>query len=139
MNLLTTISKRLFLLVILFAVSCSSPQKLLMQEWKVDTVEFIDSLNTLTPAQKTSLTENLKNKVRFTFLPDSVFQVKNENEILKGKWWLSKDKKHLVTDINGKSAEAEIYLLKKKSFRIESEGELNQTFIFNCIPVTNTK
>ena len=57
------------------AMSCASTQKLLCKSWKIDDVQFVDSLNTFTPAQKEMLSKALKTQVTFVFATDSIYKV----------------------------------------------------------------
>jgi hypothetical protein len=130
--------RKLIPLLLIFIAACS-PQKALLRTWKIDDVMFIDSLNTLPEEQKKMLTHNLKSNLQFTFLPDSAYQVRTGSEIVNGKWWLSKDKKTLFTTTQQGTIESKISELNKSKLRFESAGEMNQSFLFSCSPVTDKK
>lgn len=119
--------------------ACVTPQKAVMQTWKITDVVFLDSLNTLPEPQKKMLTNNLLTNVQFSFLADSIYKVKSGSEQVNGKWWLSADKKTLFTTTPMGTVESKVHELKKKSFKFESNGELNQAFLFTCAPVTDKK
>jgi hypothetical protein len=131
--------KKLTPLLLIFLAACLSPQKTLLKTWKIDDVVFLDSLNTLGEQQKKMLTYNLKKNLEFTFLPDSVYQVKSGAEIVNGKWWLSADKKSMFTTTAQGTVQSKIYELKKGIFKFESAGDLNQSFLFTCSPTTAKK
>ena len=131
--------KKLFPIVLILFAACISPQKALMQTWKIEDIVFLDSLNTFTIEQKTTLTNNLKNDIQFSFLADSVYRVKGKEQAVDGKWWFSADKKTLFTTNPQGTIESKIYELKKIKFRFESQGDKNQSFVFICSPVTGTK
>ena len=132
--------KHLFVLSIpFFLTACSTPQKAILQTWKINDVQFLDSLNTLPEMQKDIITLKLKKDIQFSFLPDSVFQVLSGSEIRNGRWWFSADKKTLFTSTQQKTIESKIYELKKKSFRFESAGDINQSFLFTCSPLVTDK
>jgi hypothetical protein len=131
--------KKLSIVLLVFLSACMSPQKTLQRTWRIDDVVFLDSLNTLPEQQKKMLTYNLKKNLQFTFLRDSAYQVHSGSEIVNGKWWLSSDKKSLFTTTQQGTVESKIYELKKKQFQFESAGELNQSFLFTCSPVTDKK
>ena len=63
------------ILLLLFLAACSSPQKILMRTWKIDNVDFLDTLNTLSQQQKMMVTQELTKNLKFTFMPDSLYQV----------------------------------------------------------------
>ena len=135
--------KFLFLFIpICFIASCSTPQKLICNTWKIDEVQFLDSLNTFTPSQKEMLTKALKTNLNFTFLLDSTYRVTSSGETHSSKWWLSSNDKgktlYTVTP-DGKIAEGKIIELKKNFFRFESNTEANQGFLFTCSPVITKK
>src|SRR5687768_2585561 len=131
--------QKLIPLLLVFLAACMSPQKALMRTWKIDDVVFLDSLNTLPEQHKTMLTYNLKKNLQFTFLPDSAYQVRSPDETVNGKWWMSADKKSLFTITQQGTVQSKIYELKKGSFQFESVGDLNQSFLFTCSPVTDKK
>ena len=135
--------KFLFLFIpICFIASCSTPQKLICNTWKIDEVQFLDSLNTFTPSQKEMLTKALKTNLNFTFLPDSTYRVVSGGETHNSKWWMTtgKAEKILYTVTpEGKIAEGKIIELKKNFFRFESNTEVNQGFLFTCSPATTKK
>ncbi len=130
--------KHLFPFLLCFAVGCSSSSKLLLNTWRVNEITFVDSLNTLTDLQKKNLAGDLKKNLQFTFYADSAFQVRNANDVVNGKWWLSRDKQTLFTQMQGQITPAKVYEVKKGLLRFESAGEYNQTFIFDCLPVATT-
>ena len=123
-----------------FLAACSTPQKAILQTWKITDVQFIDSLNTLPEKQKDIITSKLKKDIQFAFLPDSVYQVVSSTEVINGKWWFSADKKTLFTTAKEKTISSKIYELKKKGFKFESTGEdINQSFLFTCSPLVTDK
>lgn len=126
-------------LLLLLIAGCTSSNKLLLHTWRVNEVTFVDSLNTLTDLQKKNLSVDLKKNLQFTFYHDSAFQVRNANDVVNGKWWLSTDRKILFTQMQGQITPAKVYEIKKGLLRFESAGEYNQTFIFDCLPVTTDK
>ena len=82
----------------------------------------------------------LKDNMTFSFYADSTFQVKNENDVINGKWWMNNKEKLLFTFINGQQTESKILLLKKSELQFVSSSENNQPFTFYCVPaVTNKK
>lgn len=100
----------------------------------------MDTLNTLPEKQKDIIATKLKNDIQFAFLPDSVYQVVSGTEVINGKWWFSADKKTLFTNAKEKTISSKIHELKKKGFKFESAGEdVNQSFLFTCIPVVTDK
>lgn len=125
--------------VLFFLASCSTPQKAILQTWKITDVQFMDTLNTLPEKQKDIIATKLKNDIQFAFLPDSVYQVVSGTEVINGKWWFSADKKTLFTNAKEKTISSKIYELKKKGFKFESEGDMNQSFLFTCIPLVTDK
>ena len=127
------------ILLLLFLATCSSPQKILMRTWKIDNVDFLDTLNTLSQQQKMMATQELTKNLHFTFLPDSMYQVTSKNEVINGKWWMSADKKTMFTSTKQGDAQSKVIELKKKKFKFESAGEMNQTFRFYCTPAPTTK
>jgi hypothetical protein len=131
--------RKLTPLLLLFLAACMSPQKALLKTWKIDDVVFLDTLNTIPEQQKKMLTHNLVKNLQFTFLKDSAYQVISGTEIVNGKWWLSGDKKSLFTTTQQGTVESKIYELKKNTLKFESIGELNQSFLFTCSPVTDKK
>lgn len=131
--------KYLAIISVCFLAACTPSQKLLMQTWRVTDVVFLDSLNTITEKQKKILTYNLKKDMQFSFLPDSAYQVKNVNDVINGKWWLSKNKKSLFTTNQQGIMESKIYELKKDQLKFESKGDFNQSFVFTCVPLTTGK
>jgi hypothetical protein len=131
--------KKISPLLLILLAACMSPQKALMRTWKIDEVVFLDSLNTLPEEQKKMLTHNLKKNLQFTFLRDSAYQVRSEDETVNGKWWLSADKQTLFTTTQQGMVESKIYELKKSTLQFESDGDLNQSFLFTCIPVIDKK
>lgn len=130
--------KYFFPFLLCIVAGCSSPSKLFLNTWRVNEVTFIDSLNTLTDLQKKNLAGDLKKNLQFTFYADSAFQVRNANDVVNGKWWLSRDKQTLFTQMQGQITPAKVHEVKKGILRFESAGEYNQTFIFDCLPVVPT-
>jgi len=129
-------------LLLLFVASCSSPVKMMCNTWKVDDVQFLDSLNTFTPAQKEMLTKSIKTTLVFTFSADSSYQVRSSGEVHNNKWWLvttKNGKLFYTTTPEGKMAEAKILELKKNYLQFESAGEENQSFRFTCSPIPAKK
>ncbi len=123
-----------------FLAACSTPQKAILQTWKITDVQFLDSLNTLSEKQKDIITSKLKNDIQFTFLADSAYQILSGTEVINGKWWFSADKKTLFTTTKENTVSSKIYELKKKGFKFESAGEdMNQSFLFTCIPFVTDK
>jgi len=130
------------ILLCLFA-SCSSPSKMLLKTWKIDDVQFLDSLNTFDVAQKEMLTKSLKSTIKFTFLPDSAYVVRSSNDVINSKWWYT-GKKGMYTlytiGSDGKTVKSKIKNLKKNYLQFETESEeANQGFLFTCTPVTDSK
>jgi len=123
--------------------SCSSPVKLLCNTWKIDSVEFIDTLNTFTPAQKEMLTRSLITSLRFTFKADSSYQVVSGTEVHNSKWWPAynrAEKRFYTVTPEGNTVESKIIELKKNFLKFESgSAEPNQGFRFTCSPVTGSK
>jgi len=124
------------LLLLFLMASCSSPVKMMCRTWKINDVQFLDSLNTFTPAQKEMLTKSLKTNITFTFFPDSSYQVTSSGEVHNSKWWFTAGKNGFYTITpEGKTIEGRILELKKNYLRFESAGEENQNFRFTCSPV----
>ena len=93
----------------------------------------------LSEKQRNIITSKLKNDIQFSFLSDSAYQVLSGSEVINGRWWFSADKKTLFTTTQQKTVESKIYELKKKGFRFESAGDLNQSFLFTCSPIVTDK
>jgi hypothetical protein len=131
--------KKLMPLLFVCLTACMSPKKALLKTWKIDDIVFLDSLNRVPEQQKTALEQSLKTDFQFSFLPDSAYQVRTPVETIKGKWWLSGDKKSIHTTTPQGTIESKIHSLKENSLQFESAAGLNQSFLFICSPVTDRK
>ncbi len=127
-----------FFLLCLIA-ACSSPSKVLLKTWKIDDVQFLDSLNTFTPDQKEMVTKSLKTDLNFTFLPDSAYVVKSAGTTINSKWWYTGKKKNYTLytiGSDGKTVKSKIIKLTKDYFQFEAKADdENQSFLFTCSPV----
>ena len=134
---------RYIICLLLFALaSCSSPTKLLCRTWKIDDVQFKDSLNTLTQSQKDLVSKSLKSDLLFTFKVDSTYLVRNAGNTTTSKWWFTGNKKvnTLYTQgDDGKIVKSKIYKVTKTYLQFESEGQEKQSFLFTCSPTKDSK
>lgn len=122
-------------LLLCFIAACSSPQKLLQQEWKIDDVQFIDSLNTYTAEQKGNISQSLKTSFGIRFKPDSVYVATHLNKTITGKWWFSKNGKTLYTNnILDGTIVSKIHELSKDRLEFETTNSEKQTYIYTCSP-----
>ena len=129
----------LTIILFLFFAGCNTPGKVIMQTWKIDDVIFLDSLNTFSQQQKLMIKNKLTTKGEFKFLRDSIYQISNGNETVNGRWWLANGNKSLFTTTSQKTVESKIHELKKRSFKFESQGEVNQSALFICSPVVTDR
>ena len=134
---------RYIICLLLFALaSCSSPAKLLCRTWKIDDVQFKDSLNTLTQSQKDLVSKSLKSDLLFTFKSDSTYLVRNSGNTTTSKWWFTGNKKvnTLYTQgDDGKIVKSKINKVTKTYLQFESEGQEKQSFLFTCSPTKDSK
>lgn len=121
--------------LLLFFAACSSPQKLLLNTWKIEDIEFIDSLNTFTAEQKKNMKEELKANFFIRFQPDSVYTATHVRKDITGKWWFDTKKKTLYTT-NRKDGTviSKIYELSKDRLKFETSNEEYLTFIYTFSP-----
>lgn len=127
---------KFFPVVLLFLLSaCAAPAKLLQQTWKMDDVQFIDSLNTFTAEQKMNITSSLKQNFVISFKADSVYAAIHLNKNIPGKWWFGKNARTLYTSntVNGTMV-SKIYELNKARLKFETTNEEKQTFIYTFSP-----
>ncbi len=134
-------SIRLFVpAALLFLAACSSPQKLLLNSWKIDDVVFIDSLNTFTPEQKQNINSELKNSFDITFVADSTFHVHHNGKLIKGTWFYEAKQKLLYSNTPDEGrAVSIVYELKKDLLKFETGNNEHQRFIYTCSPDTKKK
>ena len=119
----------------LFLAACSTPQKLLLKSWKIDEVEFIDSLNAFTAEQKQNIRSELKNSFDLTFLADSSFTMHHNGKLLTGTWFYNAKQKLIYSNTpNEGKAISTVYELKKDFFKFATGNSEHQRFVYSCSP-----
>lgn len=115
--------------------SCSSPQKLLCNTWKVKGVQF-DSASGYNKQLQEAFTREIV-KVKFVFNADSTYYVKTNTDSVAGTWLFNKaDMTFTTNTAKTGSALAKIVKLSKTSLIYSTRDSGSGEITFNCIPLT---
>ncbi|MFN8288158.1 MAG: hypothetical protein U0V74_15495 [Chitinophagales bacterium] len=118
---------------LLVLYSCNTPAKLLCRNWQVNDVKFTPT-GVLNQAEREQLHYKLTREFRFQFRKDSTYVTIQNYDSLPGKWWLSADKKQIVTVTNTDTTTAQIITLNHKVFAFRPLNTLNTIDQLICYP-----
>ncbi len=134
--------QRTFLLFIALAFgasSCTSVPKLVCKHWKVEEVNVNSKSSSLSAEQLRSIQYQLKNEFDFRFYPDSIYMVIKGYDTTYGNWYLSANKKQLISSVGGEEQTSEILKINKKEFTFHPLKDFGSINFIRCIPATTTK
>ena len=112
---------------------CQTKTALLCSPWKVTDVTFNEG-TTLNDFQQKKMVYMMKYDYNFAFMPDSNYRVVSMYDTTYGKWWFSKDKKQIVSLINGNESYTDLIKLNKKEFRFKPVEPGNNIKEIKCVP-----
>lgn len=126
--------------VLLFALSsCTSVAKLVCKPWQITDVKFNGQTGVFTDEQRRSIEYQLKNELSFRFLPDSSYLMIKDRDTSRGVWYLSADKKQVITKLyGGEESISEIISINKREFLMRPQNFGEVEYIKATLP-TDTK
>ncbi len=130
--------KRWFLLLgigLLCVYSCNTTARLLCKDWQVNDVKYTRT-GPLNQAEREQLRFKLTREFQFRFRPDSFYYVVQGTDTAPGKWWLSADKKQIITVTGTDTSQSEILTLNSKVFSFRPLNTLNNIDQLICYPAT---
>lgn len=129
----------LLIAVVFYLSSCTSVSKLICLPWKVEEVNVNKKSGSLSEEQLRSVQYQLKNEVDFRFYSDSIYKVIKGYDTTYGNWYLSANKKQLISSVGGEEQISEILKINKKEFIFHPIKDLGSINYVRCVPATTTK
>jgi hypothetical protein len=122
------------MLLILLA-GCTSPEKLICRNWKVDDISFGPPQNDFEAKIQQTLKEEVP-KLGFAFKSDSAYTATSKDGVGKGRWWLIDNKKGVAMIADGYQTNSNILKLTKTKFIFRNKDHQVK---FVCSPIQEKK